>query len=521
MTRNISFLSLLAILLISFSSCKNDVVTAGAAVLSGEDSLVVRADTFSLTSALVRGKAIAVTPDSFMLGELDSKYGHLHADVLTQLACPLGFEYPENAELDSVQENASEGADLDVDADTDELSEANAEIDEAQANAEEGANANITTSGTENIDNAVDALKQLTDAQVNISFTVDDGGISEAKAALDELDNKEIKVSINADTAGASAITDALSGLSGKPVDVKINADTSGADQITTALANLSDKPVNVKINADTSGAQQVTDALANISDKPINVKINADTSGATEIANAIASITANNPIDMQATITAVTNGVAAATTRIQKLNEASGAMKSQKKTYTAAGNAATSTSPASNINSLNAAAANMGGRSATYTAYGNAANGSAAAHIWDLVRAINALYSKSITVTTNYVNNGSPGKSATGAYVPPNKVPKHAAGIFTKPTLTNIGWVGESGAELYSGNSLVPLTNRKYSMPYVNDISDAVAKKIGASGDTYNVNIDGARINDDPAIQAAILNLFDVLQRKGAMNVG
>lgn len=102
MTRNISFLSLLAILLISFSSCKNDVVTAGSAVLSGEDSLVVRADTFSLTSALVRGKAIAVTPDSFMLGELDSKYGHLHADVLTQLACPLGFEYPENAELDSV-----------------------------------------------------------------------------------------------------------------------------------------------------------------------------------------------------------------------------------------------------------------------------------------------------------------------------------------------------------------------------------------------------------------------------------
>ncbi len=102
MTRNISFLSLLAILLISFSSCKNDVVTAGSAVLSGKDSLVVRADTFSLTSSLVRGKAIAVTPDSFMLGELDSKYGHLHADVLTQLACPLGFEYPENAELDSV-----------------------------------------------------------------------------------------------------------------------------------------------------------------------------------------------------------------------------------------------------------------------------------------------------------------------------------------------------------------------------------------------------------------------------------
>ena len=426
-----------------------------------------------------------------------------------------------NAELDSVQANAEEDANMEVDAETSGVEEANAEIDETQANAEEGANANITASGTENIANAVEALKELTDEEVNITFNVDDGGIAEATEALKSLQDEDVKVAIKADTSGAEQITTALSGLSGKPIDVKINADTSGATEIATALSDLSDKPVNVKINADTSGAQQVTDALANISDKPIDVKINADTSGATEIANAIANITANNPIDMQATITAVTNGVAAATTRIQKLNEVSAAMKSQKKTYTATGNAATSSAPASNIRSLNSAAANMSGNSASYTAYGNAANGSAAAHIWDLVRAVNAMYSKSITVTTNYVNNGSPGKSATGAYVPPNKIPKHAAGIFTRPTLTNIGWVGESGAELYSGNSLVPLTNRKYSMPYIDDISDAVAKKLGGSGTTYNVSIDGARINDDPAIQAAILNLFDVLERKGAMNRG
>lgn len=416
-----------------------------------------------------------------------------------------------------LQDKGNEGVEVDVTTDDSELDETTQKI---ESQTDETKTVTYDTDDSE-IDASQSKVDSIENKEVQVSFTVDDGGISEAKAALDELDNKEIKVSISADTAGASAITDALSGLSGKPVDVKINADTSGADQITTALASLSDKPVNVKINADTSGAQQVTDALANISDKPINVKINADTSGATEIANAIASITANNPIDMQATITAVTNGVAAATTRIQKLNEVSSAMKSQKKTYTAAGNAATSTMPASNINSLNAAAANMNGRSAIYNAYGNAANGNAAGHVWDLVRAISNLNSKSITVTTNYVNNGKPGNSASGTYIPYNKIPKHAAGIFTKPTLTNIGWVGESGAELYSGNSLVPLTNRKYSMPYINDISDAVAKKIGASGDTYNVNIDGARINDDPAIQAAILNLFDVLQRKGAMNVG
>ena len=93
---------LLAVQLIIFSSCKNDVITAGSAVLEKEDSIIVRADTFSLTSSLVHGEAITATPDSFLLGELDSKYGHLHADLLTQLACPVGFRYPEGAVLDSV-----------------------------------------------------------------------------------------------------------------------------------------------------------------------------------------------------------------------------------------------------------------------------------------------------------------------------------------------------------------------------------------------------------------------------------
>ena len=93
---------LLVVLLISFSSCKNDVITAGSAVLETEDSIIVRADTFSLTSSLVHGEAITATPDSFLLGELDSKYGHLHADLLTQLACPVGFSYPKDAVLDSV-----------------------------------------------------------------------------------------------------------------------------------------------------------------------------------------------------------------------------------------------------------------------------------------------------------------------------------------------------------------------------------------------------------------------------------
>jgi len=96
------FFPLLAVLLIGFSSCKDDAINAGSSVLESEDSIIVRADTFALTSSLVRGRSVTATPDSFMLGEMDSKYGHLHADILTQLTCPVGFQYPQNATLDSV-----------------------------------------------------------------------------------------------------------------------------------------------------------------------------------------------------------------------------------------------------------------------------------------------------------------------------------------------------------------------------------------------------------------------------------
>lgn len=98
--------------------------------------------------------------------------------------------------------------------------------------------------------------------------------------------------------------------------------------------------------------------------------------------------------------------------------------------------------------------------------------------------RVFKSVKDRTVTLTYHTKKTGgpTPAESATGAYIPYNKIPKHAAGIFTRPTLTNIGWVGEDGAELYSGNSLVPLTNRKYSMPYINDISDAVAKKLGGS---------------------------------------
>lgn len=171
------------------------------------------------------------------------------------------------------------------------------------------------------------------------------------------------------------------------------------------------------------------------------------------------------------------------------------------------------------NVNNLSKAIGGVSGKQVTVTA---TAVGTQA--VKDLASYINNLKDKAITITQKYKQTGKPanaGESAAGAYIPYNKIPRHAAGIFTRPTLTNIGWVGEDGAELYSGNSLIPLTNRKYSMPYIDDISDAVARKLGGSGVTYNTYINDAVVNDDAEVQAAVINLLSTLQRKGAMNRG
>lgn len=95
--------AMLVVLTMGMCSC-DSVDGAGASALLPEDGIRVKADTFSVVSTLEAGSAIAITPDSFLLGECDTHFGTIKADILSQFACPLGFEYPyvETAEVDSV-----------------------------------------------------------------------------------------------------------------------------------------------------------------------------------------------------------------------------------------------------------------------------------------------------------------------------------------------------------------------------------------------------------------------------------
>jgi len=87
---------------IAFTACKDDVANTGESVLTTEDKVIVLADTFAFRSAVDSCRAIISQADSFLLGEIESDYGVLHASILTQLACPEGYHYPEGFSLESV-----------------------------------------------------------------------------------------------------------------------------------------------------------------------------------------------------------------------------------------------------------------------------------------------------------------------------------------------------------------------------------------------------------------------------------
>lgn len=92
----------LLFVIIGITSCsKNDVNPTGMSLLGTEDEIKVGTDTFPLPSYMVGVDSIPSDPDSLLLGEADTKLGTIHAEVLTQFACPEGFHFPDNAVLDS------------------------------------------------------------------------------------------------------------------------------------------------------------------------------------------------------------------------------------------------------------------------------------------------------------------------------------------------------------------------------------------------------------------------------------
>ena len=102
MNRRLLHIVFLFFVACGFTACLDDVETTGQSVLDRGDAIIVLADTFPITSNIDSCDAIISQADSFLLGEVETKYGLLRASILTQLACPEGYHYPEGFCVDSV-----------------------------------------------------------------------------------------------------------------------------------------------------------------------------------------------------------------------------------------------------------------------------------------------------------------------------------------------------------------------------------------------------------------------------------
>ena len=161
-----------------------------------------------------------------------------------------------------------------------------------------------------------------------------------------------------------------------------------------------------------------------------------------------------------------------------------------------------------------NDAIVKLNGRTVTVNANGN--YGSAASGIWNLVNAINNLSGKTVNVIANTIA-GAFGNAAGGfALHADGGYRLHApGGIATRAVPLDI--VGEAGAE-----AIVPLTNRKYAMPFVSLIASETAARLNApsGGDTYVLNIDGSSLRMGPRAMELVGALFDELDTTLKMGV-
>ena len=102
MSKKYALIGLVLAVVTVFTACKDDVANTGQSVLDPSDQVIVLADTFAFGSAIDSCEAIISQADSFLLGEIETNYGVLHASILTQLACPEGYHYPEGFSIESV-----------------------------------------------------------------------------------------------------------------------------------------------------------------------------------------------------------------------------------------------------------------------------------------------------------------------------------------------------------------------------------------------------------------------------------
>lgn len=424
-------------------------------------------------------------------------------------------KYFDEAREDNLEWNGNEWKPVKLEVEnyaTEALNLASEEL--RQAIAETDLSVGDLMAGLDNAGVSAEEFASLTSEQFNKMYLDAGGDVEQLVQLIAGLGESEpIELNTEANTNGVKEDVDAAKAeAESGTVEIPTDADTSPAKESTKELRDeVESEPATQKVELKTEASQDATstseeqtttvkvtlddaDATAKLEelakDRTVNLSVATDEESMQAAADAINSTMAGSGVTSTAKV-----DTSAATSSVDALDK-----KLKSLTKTTSVKVTASVTGKERVDALTNALKNVSKKwSATASV---TVNGKGA--VDDLLRTLSNANGKkySVTFDTYRVTHNITKNNAKGGMFDPNRIPRHADGIFTRPTLTNIGWVGEDGAELYSGNSLVPLTNRKYSMPYINDISDAVAKKIGPvnAGNQITVTVTGVSGPDEVA---------------------
>lgn len=174
------------------------------------------------------------------------------------------------------------------------------------------------------------------------------------------------------------------------------------------------------------------------------------------------------------------------------------------------------------NADNANAAVQRLKDKTVSATVNGNASDGTAATNIWNTVSAIGNLAGKTITNVIKTIKKTVTERATGGirTHADGGMVRYHANGgsIVNVPgTGYPLDMVGEAGAE-----AIVPLTNKRYAMPFVKMIAGEIDKQSGCHTtiNNYTLTIDGVRANGSQRAINLMEALFDEFNLTSEMGV-
>lgn len=335
---------------------------------------------------------------------------------------------------------------------------------------------------------------------VELDVEVNDEGVIENVSNLtnqaNEL-NATTTVTVDADTSEAEAELGELDAeaeaLDGETVDVYAEADTGEAEGELEDIRDTAEEGATMPIDADTEALQSVLGEMLSSGDMSINATVNFTSPGFEEVNSTWESLKSSVAEGAQGVLTFDT-------TSMEQAIEVSGNLKMA-------------------IENIPEA------RGIYITVLGDALS-TISSIWWDL--AMLPTY-KEIEIRTIHSSEERAAGGVFTKFAAGGMIPSHAQGalngIVRSATLTNIGWVGEAGAEAVmhmsnAGGAVVPLTNRRYVRPFARAVAYEAMDMGGyemRGGDTYNTTINTTGSGDELArTLTGALNTYSRLHGRG-----